>query len=307
MARRQPGSTIKPLLLLSAFESCGSHGALTAATRLADEPLTVRLPDGDWTPENNDRKFRGVVELREALDDSLNVPFVRLALFCGCQEIADRLRGAGLDLPELPPPSFALGAIETTPLELAKAYTVFATPGRVLRPRPVWRIERPTGRGLEDLTPGARRVVSPASAYLVTDMLRTVVSEGTAEGVNLAGLDVAAKTGTSSERRDAWLAGLADSVVCVVWVGRDDGKPIGLTGAHAAAPTWRAFMDRAARARPARTVPRPDDVVELSVDVRTGLLVQPSNPHARRELFRKGAEPRRDRWWRWDSDMPVVR
>ena len=294
-ARRQPGSAIKPLLLLEAFQDCGRQEPLHPATRVADAPLTINLPSGEWSPSNPDDRFRGVVEIRDALEQSLNVPFVRVAEYCGLEHVADRVRQAGLRLPSDPPPSFVLGSIETTPLELARAYTAFATPGATVQPRPVLRLTAPGGRGLHRYGVERDRVTGKASAYLVDWLLEQAVESGTARGVGLQEIRVAAKTGTSSGGRDAWLAGHAGSVVTVVWVGRDDDRSMGLSGSTAAAPIWREFMAVAARARPTRVTPRPEKIVEAFVDPKTGLRVRSSKSGARPCLFRKGVMPRKKR------------
>jgi len=306
-ARRQPGSTIKPLLLLEAFERCGDREPLHPASRIADQPLELTVPEGRWRPVNADRRFRGVVTVREALRESLNVPFVRIAHWCGFGATAARLRRAGIELPKEPPPAFALGAVETSPLELAAAYSAFAHLGERVRPRPVLRFERPGGWRLERFRRRDRRVSRPETAYLVRDLLADAARDGTARAAAFDGTEVAAKTGTTSERRDAWLAGTAGSLATVVWIGRDDGTPLGLTGTEAAAPLWRRFMERAVESRPPQTPERPDGIVVRHVDRRTGLLVRPSNRRSYPELFRRGALPRRDRFWRVDPAAPVVR
>ncbi len=306
-ARRQPGSAVKPLLLLEAFESCGRRAPLYPAARVADEPLELELPSGPWRPTNADDRFRGVVDVRRALVASLNVPFVRIGRWCGFEATARRLRRAGLSLPEEPPPAFTLGAVETSPVELARAYTALAGLGNAAEARPIRRIEKPEGARLARFKPRRRKVSRPETAYLVHDLLLDAARRGTAGAAAVEGLAVAAKTGTTSERRDAWLAGYAGSVVAVVWVGRDDNQPLGLTGTAAAAPLWKRFMEHAVPARPPRPRPRPEGVMTLYVDSKTGLLVREANPRAHPELFRRGALPRRDRFWRYDRDLPVIR
>ena len=305
-AKRQPGSAVKPLLLLEAFEACGRRQPIYPASRVADAPLRLDLPSGVWEPVNSDDTFRGIVSVRDALRQSLNVPFVRVARWCGLPDTGARVRRAGLDVPDEPPPAFALGAIETSPLALARAYTTFAAAGRSVAPRPIRRLERPGGRKLRRFKTQSRRVASAEAAYLIHDLLLEAARDGTARAAAVEGLAVAAKTGTTSERRDAWLAGYAGGVVAVVWVGRDDAKPLGLTGTGAAAPLWQAFMERAARARPPRAVARPEGILSHWVDADTGLLVRQSNPRAKAEIFRRGAMPRRDRFWRVDEEVPVV-
>jgi membrane peptidoglycan carboxypeptidase len=245
--------------------------------------------------------------VREALRESRNVPFVRIAERCGFAATARRVRAAGLPVPEPPPPSFVLGSVEASPLAVAQAFTVFATPGEVLVPRAVRRVERPGGARVERFASRRREVVDPATAFLVTDLLRDAAREGTARAAALDGLEVAAKTGTTSERRDAWLAGHAGGLVTVVWVGRDDGRPLGLTGSEAAAPLWRELMRRGLPLRPERHLERPPDVVNRHVDARTGLLVRSWSAHAREEVFRLDTLPPRDRFWRRDPAVAVVR
>lgn len=306
-ARRQPGSTVKPLLLLEAFESCGEREALHPATRVADEPLTLDIDDRRWSPENFDGEYRGVIDLRSALAQSRNVPFVRIGRWCGFEACAHRLRKLELTIPDRPPPSFTLGSIETSPLLLAQAYTTLASPGRMLSARFLHRIDKPAGGALASVPIKAKRIVHASSAYLARSVTIDAVQHGTASIAALDGIEVAAKTGTSSDGRDGWMAGHAGGVVTVVWVGRDGEGPGRLLGGASAGPIWREFMQRAVGARPARTIPRPPSVVERHIDADSGLLVRPFNPRARRELFRKSELPRRDRFWREETPPPAIR
>jgi len=306
LARRQPGSAIKPFVLLEAFDDCGEQAPLTPATRVLDAPLALTVTDGEWRPENADDRFRGIVDLRTTLVDSLNVPTVRVARWCGFDATARRLRQVGFGVPEDAPPSMALGALETTPLALCRAITVFATPGVIVDPRPAWRLERPGGRGLENITRRAHRVASDAAAYLVDDCLRDAVVRGTGRAAQVARASVRGKTGTTSRQRDAWFAGHAGSVACVVWIGLDGAEPLGLSGGEAAAPLWQRFMQVAALARPPREVPRPDDLVVRWVDEETGRLVGDGREGAHAEVFRRGALPDSKRWWRIDEPLPPI-
>jgi membrane peptidoglycan carboxypeptidase len=305
-AERQPGSAVKPFVLLEAFDDCGDRLPLYPASRVADRPLTLSLPSGDWSPENYDRDYLGVVSARRALADSRNVPVVRIARWCGFDGTARTFERAGIDLPDDAPPSFVLGSVETTPLQLAEAYTLVAGDGRAAIPFGVRRVEKPEGRRLGRNKPKRRRVVSAETAWLVQSVMRSAVREGTASVAEIDGLEVAAKTGSSSELRDAWFAGHAGSVVTVVWVGLDDGDRLGLTGAAAAGPIWKAFMEAATPARPPMDHRAPKGIIRAHVDSRTGLLVRESNRHAYEEVFRRGATPRRDRFWRVDREVPVI-
>jgi penicillin-binding protein 1B len=306
LARRQPGSVVKPFVALHAIDRCGGREPLTASSRIADSPLAIDLPSGRWEPENFDRRWAGVVLLREALAESRNVPVVRIARWCGFDATAETFERAGFTLPRDPPPSFVLGAVESSPLAVARAYTVLATPGRALDPFPIALLQTAGGRGIDRDGKDPRRVSSEAAAYVVRDLLRTAVERGTATPGDVAGLDVAAKTGSSSELRDAWFAGVAGSVVAVVWVGLEDGGRLGLTGAQAAAPIWRGFMSGAAPARARLEIERPRDVVEQWVELGTGLVVREGRDGARPELYLEGTLPTRRRWWRLDQPMPVI-
>lgn len=306
LAKRQPGSVVKPFVALEALDTCDGKSPLTASSRILDEPLTIALPKGPWEPKNFDEEFHGPVLLREALAESRNVPAVRIARHCGFDRVASMFREAGLDLPASPPPSFVLGAVETSPLAVARAYTVLATPGKRLEPYAWTFMETPGGRSLATKKTAARKVADPSAAYLVRDLLRTAVEEGTATSGALEGIEVAAKTGTSSELRDAWFAGVAGSVVTVVWVGLDDSGKLGLTGAAAAGPVWHDFMEKAVPARAGHLLERPRDVVEMWVQERTGLLVREGRLGARAELYRKGTLPPKKRWWKIDTPMEPI-
>jgi len=307
LAERQPGSIVKPFVALEALQGCGDQTPLTASSRILDAPLRLDLPGGVWEPDNADERFGGPVSLREALAESRNVPLVRVARHCGFDAVAATLREVGLKLPAAAPPSFVLGSVEATPLSVARAYTVLATPGRRLEPFAWTHIETSSGGALARQRPESRKVADPAAAYLVRDLLRSAVEEGTAGPGALRGVDVAAKTGTSSGRRDAWFAGQAGSVVAVVWVGLDDGAPLGLGGGTAAGPLWHDFMARAVATRPPLEPARPRGVVSMWVEERTGLLVRDERPGARPELFLQGTLPPRKRWWRIDHPQPPIR
>jgi len=306
-ARRQPGSAIKPLVLLTAFDGSRQQGALYPARRVADSPLRIDLPSGPWEPQNYDGQYRGAVTIRQALVQSLNVPFVRIGRWCGFQRAAELVREAGLTIPDPAPPSFVLGAVETTPLELADAYAVFSgTLGRRTRITPYTRLAKPSGRTITRHRSRHKKVARPASAYLVRDLLRDSVERGTSRPARIEGRDVFGKTGTSSERRDAWFVGGSGPLVAAVWVGIDDGTPLGLTGSGAAAPIWRTFIAAAAPTRPARRPERPAEVVERIIQDRSGLLVTRPRRGTHTDLFDRTALPPSKRFWRRDEPVPVL-
>lgn len=306
LARRQTGSALKPVVLLEAFDDCGRRDPLYPAARVLDEPVTVDLESGPWRPENLGRRFRGAVTVRDSLVASLNVPFVRIARWCGFDETAGTFRRAGLRVPADSAPSFVLGAPGATPAELAGAYTAFSTLGIAIRPLPVVSISRPGGRRIEHLAADAVRVADPAAAFLVRDLLADVVRRGTARGARIPGAEVWGKTGSSSGFRDAWMAGGAGSVVAVVWVGMDDGSPLGLSSMTAAVPLWRDFAVAAARLRPAPPPEGPEDVVTRWIQDRTGRLVDRDRAGAHQDLFDRDHLPPGRRLLLPDPPLPVV-
>jgi penicillin-binding protein 1B len=305
-ARRQPGSAIKPLVLLEAFADCGERAPLYPSRRVLDQPIRIDLPSGPWQPENFGRRYRGTVDLRQALVDSLNVPLVRVGRWCGFEQVAGRFRRAGLEVPAAAPPALVLGAVETSPLALATAFTAFARNGRLVEPRPWNRVRRPAGRRLGRRGVDSRRIVDPASAYLVRDLLRDAVVRGTGTAASVDGVAAWGKTGTSSGGRDAWFVGGAGSLVTAVWLGGTGGEGGGLRGGADAAPVWGRFMRRAAAAYPAPPPPRPDAVVERWVEESTGLLVRRARDGARSELYRRGDEPPRRRLLRADRPQAAL-
>ena len=299
-AQRQPGSTVKPLILLEAFQRCGPRKPVYPARQVSDRPLTIDLPSGAWSPRNPDGRFRDSISIRQATESSLNLPFVRIARWCGLEATAERVRRAGLELPEEAGPAYVLGAIEQSPLDMAQAYTTFASLGRAWRPRSWQQIHLPGGARLDRQDPRARKVVSPPSAYLARNLL------GKPFGGTMASVDAFGKTGTSSNSRDAWFVGGGGSVVAAVWVGLDDGQTLGLSGRQAAAPIWREFMERAVPLRPAHDPERPDKVIERWIQIDTGLLVSRQRSGSELELFRNGATPPKRRLWRRDEPLPVI-
>jgi penicillin-binding protein 1B len=292
-ARRQPGSAVKPLVLLESFDQCGSRRSLSPATRVLDEPITLALPTGPWQPVNTDGKFRGTVTIRTALAESLNVPLVRLARHCGFATVATRFRAVGLELPPTPPPSFVLGASVATPLQMAGAFTPFAAAGEFHEPRAVTRIEQPSGRRLWSARAKSRRIASAEAAFLVHDLLREAVATGTGKLAAIAGIPSAGKTGSSSDQRDAWFVGDTGAIVTAVWVGLDDNERLGLSGAAVAAPLWRTFMAEASRALPPRQIRPPRGIVRAAVDDDTGRSLSAGSRSARLDYFQHDRVPPR--------------
>jgi penicillin-binding protein 1B len=298
-ARRQPGSTFKPFVYLSAFEATFDEPELppiTPATLVEDAPSVFFFEDKEYTPQNYEDKYMGVVTLRTALAHSLNSATVRVAEMVGYDRVASlwtKKLGLGQNVKAYP--AVALGSFEATPLEMATAYNVLANGGLKVEPLTILKVSDPKGRVLEQhQVPAPTRVVHPESAYLVTNMLRSVINEGTGAAARTWGFsaDAAGKTGTTNEMRDAWFAGYTPDLLCVVWVGFDDNGPINLPGARAALPIWVDFMKAALSGVPSRPFPVPtQNIIFIEVDKETGLLANPSCPKTVNEAFIAGTEP----------------
>ena len=291
-ARRQPGSAFKPFVALAAFEERG----ILPSTVLADEPLTLETAQGPWSPQNFDREFRGPVTVRQALEQSLNVPMVRLGLEVGAGDVAAWAKRAGFSGRLPGGPAIALGTGETTPFELAGAYATLAAAGR---PRAGWIVT-----GLSAGPAGASRplrpVPSPAAtgvdaipAWLVLDAMTGSPERGTARKLAplLSGTRVAAKTGTTQGGRDAWFVLVTGKAVVVAWVGRDDSGSADLTGAGGALPVVARLLEEAPEALLAPLPAPPDGVIEVMIDPETGGLAGDRCPTQVREVVREGQEP----------------
>jgi penicillin-binding protein 1B len=292
-ARRQPGSTFKPFVYLAAFERAAAEGRrdLTPATLVMDEPTTFLDGDKEYTPANYEDTYDGPMSLRRALALSRNVVAVKVAEMTGYDEVAALWRRVGVGSPAKAFPSIALGVFEATPLEMATAFTIFPNLGVV---RPLHPIERliDRGRQLPSKNENVRNVTRPDTTYLVTNMLRSVVNEGSAAGVRSSfALDAAGKTGTTNEYRDAWFIGFTPELLTAVWVGFDDNQVIGLSGSAAAVPIWTAFMRGALAGRPNIPFEPPGGITFADIDRTTGKLATEGCPSPFRESFLSGTEP----------------
>jgi penicillin-binding protein 1B len=279
-ARRQPGSTFKPFVYAAALED-----GMSPVQTFSDTPREfVYDRNKIYRPAN----FAGGYSLRDvtmrtALVKSLNVVTVDVALQTGLARIANLAADFGLPRPERYP-AMALGTEEVTPLQLAAAYAVFANGGHRVEPKVIASINEPPATHLDNQT-NDKQVISPTTAYMITNMLEAVVDHGTAHAAHgaLKGMSFAAKTGTS---RDGWFVGYTPNLVCVVWIGFDDNQQLGLTGAEAALPAWVNFMQGAVAERAelgGKNFDCPEGIEFVEIDADNGLLSTLSCPH--RELI----------------------
>ena len=298
VAMRPAGSSFKPFVYaaLLSRSAGGEIPVVTPISTVTDEATVFSYEDKFYEPNNYKSQFYGPVNLRFALTKSLNVPAVKFAEMAGYQAVADLARRAGMNEGVKPTPSIALGAYEVTPLEMAGAYTVFSNKGLHIEPRIVGMIRDQSGRILHTAKASESTVLDPRVAYIITNLLEDVLNRGTGAGVRARGftLPAAGKTGTS---HDAWFAGYTTELICVVWVGFDDNRDLGIEGAKAALPIWTEFMKRAHQFRPYRNAApfaAPDGVVAVEIDPETGLLATAGcQASARMEVFIAGTEPLR--------------
>jgi len=292
-ARRQPGSAFKPFVYAAALEPVGGGPAITLANRLDDSPFQVKLTHSVWQPQNYDHEYHGNVSPRSALENSYNVATARLGHRIGIDRVIQLARRLGIEshLPAVP--SLALGVAEVTPLELARAYATFANGG--IRPdlRMFEDLVAENGRTLARRDIAFERALDAGTAYLMTSLLEGVVDRGTGAGVRATGLRgaIAGKTGTTNDTYDAWFAGYTPELVAVVWVGFDEPKSHGLTGASGALPIWIRFVQEATGGEVRGAFFPPTNVVEVAIDPISGRRALSGCPARETELFLLGTEP----------------
>jgi penicillin-binding protein 1A len=290
-AKRQPGSAFKPLLYAAALD----HG-FTAASRVLDAPVTFGKGRAAWSPQNFGHKYYGKTNLRDALTKSLNTVSVRLLDKIGVRPMIDYLGRFGLHDDDLQPNlSLALGTAEVTLLDLTRAYGVFAAGGQRVEPLFITRIENVAGEPVRfPGTSGELRfpAMDPAVAYVITSMLESVVTKGTGRRALELGRPAAGKTGTTNEAKDAWFVGFTPDLLAGVWVGFDEGTPLGEkeTGGRAATPIWTTFMQSALADKPVADFSIPDGVTFVDIEPWSGLRAV-SGTSSRREVFVTGTEP----------------
>jgi penicillin-binding protein 1B len=294
-ARRQPGSAFKPFVYLAALDPARRPPgrSWTAVSHLDDVPLAVGSGRHTWRPANYDGTFAGTLPLEDAFADSRNVATVRLALDVGIDAVARSARDLGVRSPLPSVPALALGAAETSLIELTAAYGVFAS-GGVLRPATlVLAVTSAASQVVYAAPPDERRVLAPEVAYLMTHLLARVVDAGTGQPARASGLTGAAagKTGTTDETRDSWFIGFTPALVAGVWVGCDDGRPTGFTGARAALPVWTDFIRAATSPGGAADFVVPPGIVWRHVDPASGDLAGAACPESRAVPFIAGTEP----------------
>jgi penicillin-binding protein 1B len=295
LAHRQPGSVFKPFVYAAAFNNAvdGAQPIVTPATTIDDEPTVFEFDGQEYTPNNYGERFMGKVTVRQALTNSLNVATVKVAEMVGYGRVVQIARQMGLSANIRPTPAVALGAYELTPLEVAGAYTAFATMGTRAEPFYIKSVVSAGGNSLEKYGPTTKLALDPRVTYLVDSILKDVLNKGTGAQVRAKGftLPAAGKTGTS---RDGWFAGFTSNLVCVIWIGFDDNHDLGLAGGATAAPIWADFMIRATALpgyRDVRDFDKPEGVDSIIIDSDTLEVATPNCPVTREEVYVSGSAP----------------
>jgi penicillin-binding protein 1A len=281
-AKRQPGSAFKPFVYSAALER-----GFTPASLINDAPIVIEGGAGteEWRPQNITKRFYGPTPLREALVRSRNLVSIRLLRATGIGPAMRHISAFGFGPEALPANlTLALGTGQVTPLDMARGFAVFANGGFRVTP---YLIERVTdSQGLEVYAaapevacadcpdePAAPQAISPANAFVMTDVMTDVIQRGTATSAKSLGRsDLAGKTGTTNDRRDAWFVGFNADYVAAAWVGFDQERSLGDNeeGGRTALPMWTGFMEEALRDRPEHRLPEPPGVVRMWVDRGTG-------------------------------------
>jgi penicillin-binding protein 1A len=318
-ARRQPGSSFKPIIYATAIDV-----GLTEVSVFLDAPISFRLAGGRvWTPHNYKNQYTGPQTLRTALAKSINTVAIRLLDRVGVKNVVNYAKNFGIRSPLTPNLSLALGSSSVTPLELTQAYTAFVSGGRRVEPVFITTIRDRGGRLLEDNTwiNGKKKnltqtqvssreigvsvaeatertdhdqVISPETAYIMVDLLKNVVRSGTGQKAKILGRPVGGKTGTTNRYTDAWFIGFSPDLVAGVWIGFDNRRSLGKdeTGGKAALPLWIAFMDKALKGVPVREFDIPSGIVFASGS-RVSAVASDSLFFTKTELipFKRGAVP----------------
>jgi 1A family penicillin-binding protein len=295
LAERQPGSSIKPVVYAAALEE-----GFTPASPLLDVPTSLKTRRGEtYAPNNYDFTFHGVVPLREALASSYNVPAVRILAAIGVERAVEMGRRLGLTSfrdPSRYDLSLTLGGREVRLLDLTAAYAAFAVGGARVDPVAVLRVEDSAGHVLyEAPAPSREQVVSPQTAYLISDILSDNDARAPGFGLNsFLRLDrpAAVKTGTTSDFRDNWTVGYTPRLAVGVWVGNADNSPMrNVSGVDGAAPIWRDVMQTALKGTPPEGFPEPEGIERVVVCLPSGLLPTPYCQRQRLEVFAAGTAP----------------
>ncbi|MBW2010296.1 MAG: PBP1A family penicillin-binding protein [Deltaproteobacteria bacterium] len=290
-AKRQAGSTFKPFTFLSALDK------FTPASILSNQPKSYMINGKIWQPKNYGPVPEEYLTMRNALAKSVNRAAVDLAMKVGLDHIVNTVNGFHFSTPIKPYPSLSLGSLEVIPLELARAYCAFAADGMQPYLLSLKEVVDENGKNLEQRHMTINRVISPAKAFIMTSLLQSVVTKGTARSLKKMGVffPVAGKTGTTNNSRDAWFIGYTPDILALVWVGFDNGDSIHATGATAALPIWADLMNAIPQYISGDGFKMPPGVVKRTICSESGQLAVPhACPKPMEEVFPAENAPSRD-------------
>ncbi|MGH8445373.1 MAG: penicillin-binding transpeptidase domain-containing protein, partial [Solimonas sp.] len=269
-SRRSIGSLAKPFVYLTALQHPEQYNLETV---IEDEPIELKLPGAAlWAPKNYDRQLHGPQHLYMALAQSYNLPSVRLGLALGPEQVLKTMKATGYEGEAKALPSIFLGAVDASPLQIAQMYGTIASGGFQARPSAIREVQTKEGQPLQRFPLDVKQTVAEGPVYLLTWAMQKVMTLGTGRAAysQLApGTVVAGKSGTTDDYRDSWFAGFGADRVTVIWVGRDDNQPTGLSGSAGALPIWARVM-KDLHVRSIDPVP-PGSVEEISIDPDSGL------------------------------------
>lgn len=300
-AKRQPGSAMKPFIYIAAIDR-----GFTPASIIEDTPIEYSLPEGEvWAPNNYDKQYRGPVTLRKAVEDSLNIPAVKMLEQVGVRTVVGYAKKMGIStLVERGEKNdfnlaLALGGLTegVTPLEMTSAFAILANQGIWVEPIAILRVVDANGHVLEERTPKRSIILSEATSFIVTDMLRGVVERGTGRGANI-GRPAAGKTGTTDDFTNAWFIGFTPDLATGIYIGNDkQSNPLVFDdgtrwGSARAAAIWKQYMSQAVAGKPIKDFPRPDNISTATICIESGQLASEFCPEVQTEIFIAGTEPK---------------
>ncbi len=289
-AVRPIGSLIKPAVYLTALQYPDKY---TITTRISDSTIVVKGQNGtDWIPKNYDHKEHGSIALHTALAKSYNLATVRIGMDVGVASVAKTLKNMGVTRPFDLYPSLLLGAASLTPIEVTQMYQTLAGDGFSTPIKSIRAVVDTDGKQLQSYPFTVKQAVDPAATYIVNTILQEVMHEGTGKAAYSSfpkDYGLVGKTGTTNDAKDSWFAGYTGDYLSVVWVGRDDNKPIGLTGATGALPLWVALMQQIST-QAVNLIP-PDNVKLVWVEPGSGLLTKQGCGGGKQYPYISGSEP----------------